>query len=115
MTKWNPRLIVNFKPKSANGAMPFMSAESTSGEFFERIQRLSPKRLALLAAELERRLAAREAAAAEPIAVLGLGCRMPGGVETPEAFWELMANGVDAIEEIPSSRWDPDAFYDPRP
>ena len=92
-----------------------MSAESTSGDFLERIQKLSPKRLALLAAELERRLAARETNTVEPIAVIGLSCRIPGPVDTPDAFWGLLANGTDAIEEIPSVRWDADAFYDPRP
>jgi microcystin synthetase protein McyG len=92
-----------------------MSADPNSVEFLERIQKLSPKRLALLAAELERRLAARDAAACEPVAVIGLGCRMPGGGDSPNAFWKLLAEGVDAIEVVPSSRWDADAFYDPRP
>jgi acyl transferase domain-containing protein/acyl carrier protein len=92
-----------------------MSSESTSNEFLERIQKLSPKRLALLAAELERRLAAREASATAPIAVIGVGCRMPGGVTTPDAFWDLLENKVDAIEEIPASRWDANTFYDARP
>ena len=92
-----------------------MSTDPNSVEFLERIQKLSPKRLALLAAELERRLAARDAAACEPVAVIGLGCRMPGGVDSPNAFWKLLAEGVDAIEVVPSSRWDADAFYDPRP
>jgi acyl transferase domain-containing protein/NAD(P)-dependent dehydrogenase (short-subunit alcohol dehydrogenase family)/SAM-dependent methyltransferase/acyl carrier protein len=92
-----------------------MSTEPTSGEFLERIQKLSPKRLALLAAELERRLTARDAAACEPVAVIGLGCRMPGGVDSPTTFWELLAEGVDAIEQVPPIRWDADAFYDPRP
>lgn len=92
-----------------------MSAEPTSGEFLERIQKLSPRRLALLAAELERRLAARDATACEPVAIIGVGCRMPGGVDSPAAFWEVLAKGVDAIEEVPPSRWDADAFYDPRP
>jgi microcystin synthetase protein McyG len=92
-----------------------MSSESISSEFLERIQKLSPKRLALLAAELERRLAAREASASAPIAVVGVGCRMPGGIATPSAFWDLLANKVDAIEEIPASRWDADSFYDPQP
>ena len=92
-----------------------MSSDPNSVEFLERIQKLSPKRLALLAAELERRLAARDGAACEPVAVIGLGCRVPGGVDRPDAFWKLLAEGVDAIEVVPSSRWDADAFYDPRP
>ena len=91
-----------------------MSPESISGDFLDRIQKLSPKRLALLAAELERRLATRETHACEPIAVVGMACRMPGA-DTPEALWELLATEGDAIEEIPASRWDAESFYDPRP
>src|SRR5580704_8839337 len=92
-----------------------MAAESTFTDFLERIQKLSPRRLALLAAELERRLATREESAPEPIAVTGVGLRMPGGIDTLDAFWDLLASGGDAIEEIPSSRWDAEAFYAPLP
>jgi acyl transferase domain-containing protein len=51
----------------------------------------------------------------EPIAIVGLGCRYPGGVTDPESLWRLLDNGVDAITEIPSERWDVDAFYDSAP
>lgn len=51
----------------------------------------------------------------EPIAIVGIGCRFPGGVETPEAFWELIINRLDVIQEIPSNRFDVDAIYDPTP
>src|SRR6266480_2109349 len=51
----------------------------------------------------------------EPIAIIGIGCRFPGGANTPEAFWELLRSGYDAISEIPAERWDVDAFYDPDP
>src|SRR6478735_4535107 len=50
-------------------------------------------------------------ATAEPVAVVGIGCRFPGGVVGPEAYWSFLANGGDAIGEIPSDRWDADAFY----
>ena len=51
----------------------------------------------------------------EPIAVLGMGCRLPGGVESPEEFWQLLVEGDDAIEEIPPARWDLDKHFDPDP
>ncbi len=52
---------------------------------------------------------------ATPIAVIGLGCRLPGGVDTPGAFWDLLRNGMDATSEIPPDRWDVDGYYDPDP
>jgi acyl transferase domain-containing protein len=48
------------------------------------------------------------------IAIIGIGCRYPGGVTTPETFWKLLANGVDAISEVPSDRWNVDEYYDAR-
>jgi phthiocerol/phenolphthiocerol synthesis type-I polyketide synthase D len=54
-------------------------------------------------------------ATAEPVAVVGIGCRFPGGVVGPESYWTFLANGEDAIGEIPPERWDADAFYDPDP
>ncbi len=51
---------------------------------------------------------------AEPIAIVGMGCRFPG-VSGLEEFWTLLRNGVDAISETPRDRWDVDALYDPLP
>jgi len=51
----------------------------------------------------------------EPIAIIGMGCRFPGGANNPEAFWELLRNGVDAIKEVPSERWNVDDYYDEDP
>jgi acyl transferase domain-containing protein/acyl carrier protein len=66
-----------------------------------------------------RRLRARvdelERAQNEPIAVVGIGCRFPGGASGPDAFWARLRDGVDAITEVPSDRWDIDAYYDPDP
>ena len=51
----------------------------------------------------------------EPIAIIGMGCRYPGGVSDPESFWRLLREGVDAISEVPRERWEVDALYDPDP
>lgn len=50
----------------------------------------------------------------EPIAIIGIGCRFPGA-KNPEAFWNLLRDGIDAITEVPKTRWDIDAFYDSDP
>ncbi|MCX7920863.1 MAG: amino acid adenylation domain-containing protein [Clostridia bacterium] len=47
----------------------------------------------------------------EPIAIIGMGCRFPGGVKSPEAFWEVLKNGVDCITDVPNSRWELSEFY----
>ncbi|VEP11898.1 Polyketide synthase family protein [Hyella patelloides LEGE 07179] len=50
----------------------------------------------------------------ENIAIIGLGCRFPGA-ENPEAFWQIMSNGIDAITEVPVDRWDINKFYESQP
>ncbi|MGX4735432.1 type I polyketide synthase [Kitasatospora griseola] len=52
----------------------------------------------------------------EPIAIVGMGCRFPGGVARPEDFWQLLAEGTDAVGDWPSNRgWDTEGLYDPDP
>ncbi|MCP4692062.1 MAG: polyketide synthase, partial [Desulfobacterales bacterium] len=51
----------------------------------------------------------------EPIAIIGMGCRLPGGADDPASFWRLLEAGVDAISETPPDRWDVDALHDPDP
>ena len=80
------------------------------------IDELSPLKQAYLALEkTQARLAALQHQRNQPIAIVGMGCRMPGGVTTPDEFWELLCSGTDAIEEVPANRWDIDAFHDPDP
>jgi acyl transferase domain-containing protein/surfactin synthase thioesterase subunit len=57
----------------------------------------------------------RRASVDEPIAVVGMSCRLPGGANTPEDFWELLRDGRDAMSEVPRDRWDIDAYYDRDP
>ncbi|MFI7123085.1 SDR family NAD(P)-dependent oxidoreductase [Amycolatopsis sp. NPDC049868] len=51
----------------------------------------------------------------EPIAIVGMGSRFPGGIKDSQSFWDLLVAGVDAIGDIPADRWNADAFYDPDP
>lgn len=64
---------------------------------------------------LKARLDASERAKHEPIAIIGAGCRYPGGIEDPELLWRVVRDGVDAVSDVPPDRWDVDAYYDPDP
>jgi acyl transferase domain-containing protein/surfactin synthase thioesterase subunit len=57
---------------------------------------------------------AKEKCRMDAIAIIGVGCRFPQA-ESPEAFWQLLRDGVDAVTEVPSDRWNIDAVYDPKP
>ncbi len=63
-----------------------------------------------------RRLGEIEASGREPIAIVGIGCRYPGGVDSPAQLWKLVEEGRDAIAEFPTDRgWDLDRVYHPDP
>ncbi|MFC9652986.1 SDR family NAD(P)-dependent oxidoreductase [Streptomyces sp. NPDC056937] len=57
----------------------------------------------------------RAAGGDEPVAVVGLGCRLPGGIATPEELWRALLAGKDAVGEVPADRWDADRWVDQDP
>ena len=73
------------------------------------------KRALIEIRRLRDKLERTEKRLSHPIAVVGMGCRFPGGIEDPDAYWSLLQNGDDAITEIPADRWDVDAYFDPDP
>lgn len=55
------------------------------------------------------------AANVTPVAVIGMACRLPGGIDSPQRLWEALLRGDDLVTEIPKERWDADLYYDPEP
>ncbi len=78
-------------------------------ELSQRLANLSPEKRRLLEQRLQ-----KKPEAVEPIAIVGMACRLPGAPDL-EAFWQLLTEGRSAITEVPPDRWDVDEFYDPRP
>ena len=62
--------------------------------------------------ELRPQVEAARLTRSEPIAIVGIGCRFPGGANDPASFWRSLSDGVDGISEVPAARWDVDAFFD---
>ena len=66
--------------------------------------------------EARARLRDYEQRATEPVAVVGIGCRFPGGIDSPDALWEAVSAGRDLVTDFPTDRgWDVEGIYDPDP
>ncbi len=77
---------------------------------------LSPAHRALAAIRgLRQQYEALNNRVAEPIAIVGAACRLPGGADSPEAYWAMLCSGTDAVSEIPTDRWDQNRYYHPDP
>lgn len=64
---------------------------------------------------MKQKIEALEQEKNEPIAIIGIGCRYPGDIHDTESFWNLIDNATDAVTDVPKSRWDAEALYDPNP
>jgi len=73
------------------------------------------KQAVLAMQEMRARLVAMERARHQPLAVIGLACRMPTAANTPDAFWQSLCDKVDAIRDVPPDRWSLVDYYDPNP
>jgi acyl transferase domain-containing protein/SAM-dependent methyltransferase/acyl carrier protein len=82
----------------------------------DRAGELSPVKRALLEIrELRNRIAALETAGSEPIAIVGVGCRLPGGITSAQSLWNVLQRGVDTIFQVPEDRWDAALLFDTDP
>ena len=77
----------------------------------------SPDRRAIITEALRKiddltaRLQVAERAETEPIAVVGIGCRLPGGVNDVDDYWKLLQDGASGVIRVPAERWDADQYY----
>ena len=100
------------QPLDATLAWNFPTIEALAGHLVT----LMPQVEAQAILDRRERRAGKPPAATQPpaeaIAIVGMACRFPGSANTPEAYWQQLCQGVDAISEIPPPRWDVAAYYD---
>ena len=88
----------------------FLNMATTGKEASQSQQTVSQRALRALDDAIAKLEAAKQAKN-EPVAIVGMACRFPGGADDPRAFWELLRAGVDAIRQVPSGRWDMETWH----
>jgi epothilone polyketide synthase D len=73
------------------------------------------ERILTLLQQARRQLEIERMQRREPIGIVGMACRFPGGASSPAKLWDLLVNRVDATGDVPLGRWDAEALYDPDP
>ncbi len=76
---------------------------------------LTSAKLALAIRRLREERPDAELLNSDPVAIIGMGCRFPGDVRSPQDYWRLLRDGIDAISKVPLDRWDEKVYYDPDP
>ncbi|NEQ16788.1 MAG: polyketide synthase, partial [Moorea sp. SIO3E2] len=85
---------------------------SNQEQEYAQLMQMALDKISNLEAEVDRLKNQKQS---EAIAIIGMGCRVPGGASIPEAFWDILQNGVDAITEVPPDRWPINKYYDSDP
>ena len=79
-------------------------------------QQYTPLQKAAIALkQMRARLEASEQSRNQPIAIVGMACRLPGAIDSPAAFWRALVDGDDLLSPVPPQRWDAEALYHPTP
>lgn len=89
----------------------YPNIEALAAYLLESVIKLDEKSVAKVAKPVQK----AKSSPSEPIAIVGMSCRFPGGANDLESYWELLSSGRCAINEVPADRWDANSVFDPNP